>query len=109
MVALCRENNPDAEIFITSNFDERKLDPQYLLAAQDPQKFADSALTYLKTYDMDRESRRIDDYALQLVVLLSVCHATFSAAGRNPHGNTYLLTHTIWLGAVRQRSRSRAG
>ncbi len=103
VVALCRQNNPDAEIFITSNFDERKLDPQYLLSALDPQKFADSALAYLKAYDldgydMDWESRRIDDYAPQLTSLLSACHATFAAAGQNPHGNTYQLTHTVWPG-----------
>ena len=27
VIALCRQNNPDAEIFITSNFDEKGLDP----------------------------------------------------------------------------------
>lgn len=103
VVRLCRQNNPDAEIFITSNFDERELDPQYLQAAEDPQKFADSALAYLKTYDldgydMDWESRRIDDYAPQLTSLLSACHATFAVAGKNPHGNSYQLTHTVWPG-----------
>ena len=103
VVALCRQNNPDADIFITSNFDEKELDPQYLLAAQDPQKFADSALAYLKMYDldgydMDWESRRIDDYAPQLTSLLSACHATFTAAGTNPHGRPYKLTHTVWPG-----------
>ncbi|HVP97541.1 glycosyl hydrolase family 18 protein [Methanoregula sp.] len=103
IVALCRENNPNAEIFITSNFDEKELDPQYLQAAQDPQKFADSALAYLKAYDldgydMDWESHQIDDYAPQLTSLLSACHATFAAAGNNPHGRPYLLTYTVWPG-----------
>jgi hypothetical protein len=103
IVALCRENNPEAEIFITSNFDEKELDPQYLLAAQDPQKFADSVLAYLKEYDldgydMDWESHRIDDYAPQLTSLLSACHATFATAGNNPHGRPCLLTHTVWPG-----------
>jgi predicted small secreted protein len=101
-VALCRQNNPDAEIFITSNFG-REFDPEYLAAAQDPQKFADSALAYLKEYDldgydMDWESRNIDDYAPQLDALLSACHATFASAGMNPHGRAYKLTHTIWPG-----------
>lgn len=103
IVALCHENNPDAEIFITSNFDERELDPQYLLAAQDPQKFADSVLAYLKEYDldgydMDWESGQINEYSPQLTSLLSTCHATFAAAGNNPHGRPYLLTHTVWPG-----------
>ena len=103
IVALCHENNPDAEIFITSNFDEREMDPEYLQAAQDPQKFADSVLAYLKEYnldgyDMDWESSRIDDYAPQLTSLLSACHATFTATGNNPHGRPYLLTHTVWPG-----------
>ncbi len=103
IVALCRQNNPNAEIFITSNFDERKLDPEYLLAAQDPQKFADSVLAYLKEYDldgydMDWESGQINDYSSQLTSLLSTCHATFAAAGNNPHGRPYLLTHTVWPG-----------
>ncbi|MGA2699216.1 MAG: glycoside hydrolase family 18 protein [Methanoregula sp.] len=103
IVALCRENNPEAEIFITSNFDEKELDPQYLQAAQDPQKFADSVLAYLKEYDldgydMDWESSRIDEYAPQLTSLLSACHAAFAAAGTNPHGQPYKLTHTVWPG-----------
>ena len=103
IVALCRENNPEAEIFITSNFDEKELDPQYLQAAQDPQKFADSVLAYLKEYDlngydMDWESGQINEYAPQLTSLLSTCHATFAAAGNNPHGRPYLLTHTVWPG-----------
>jgi hypothetical protein len=103
IVALCRRNNPDAEIFIVSNFDEKELDPQYLLAAQDPQKFADSVADYLEGYDldgydMDWESGQIDDYAPQLTLLLSTCHNTFAAAGTTPRGRSYLLTHTVWPG-----------
>ena len=103
IVALARQNNPDLEIFITSNFDEKELDPQYLLAAQDPQKFADSVLSYLKTYDldgydMDWESRSIDDYAPQLTALLSACHTAFISAGPDPHGRSYKVTHAIWPG-----------
>ncbi|GEM_PF-1200519 len=102
VVSLCRQNNPGAEIFITSNFGG-DLDHEYLVAAQDPQKFADSVLAYLKAYDldgydMDWESGKIDDYAPQLTSLLSNCHATFAAAGNNPQGRTYLLTHTVWPG-----------
>ncbi len=79
IVPSAGRNNPDAEIFIVSNFDEKELDPQYLLAAEDPQKFADSVVAYLKAYDldgydMDWESQRIDDYAPQLTSLLSTCH-----------------------------------
>ncbi len=102
VVSLCRQNNPDAEIFITSNFGG-DLDNEYLVAAQDPQKFADSVLAYLKAYDldgydMDWESGQIDDYAPQLTSLLSTCHATFAAAGNSPQGRPYLLTHTVWPG-----------
>ena len=103
VVALCRQNNPDAEIFITSNFGGDDMDNEYLQAAQDPQKFAGSVLAYLKAYDldgydMDWESREIDDYAPQSTSLLSACHATFAAAGNNPHGRPCLLTHTVWPG-----------
>ncbi|MGD0081517.1 MAG: glycosyl hydrolase family 18 protein [Methanoregula sp.] len=102
VIALCRQGNPEAEIFITSNFGEG-MDDQYLQAAQDPRKFADSVVTYLKEYgldgyDMDWESRQIDDYAPQLTSLLSTCHATFAAAGNNPHGRPFGLTHTVWPG-----------
>lgn len=103
VVSLVRKNNPDAEIFISSNFGEDTMDPEYLLAAQDPQKFADSVLAYLKEYDldgydMDWESHRINDYAPQLTSLLSTVHTTFAAAGDNPHGRPYLVTHTVWPG-----------
>ena len=102
VIALCRQGNPDAEIFITSNFGEG-MDDQYLQAAQDPRKFADSVVAYMKEYgldgyDMDWESRQIDDYAPQLTSLLSTCHATFAAAGNNPHGRPFGLTHTVWPG-----------
>ena len=43
---------PGCLIFITSNFGG-DLDNEYLVAAQDPQKFADSVLAYLKAYDLD--------------------------------------------------------
>jgi hypothetical protein len=103
VVTLIRQNNPGAEIFITSNFDEEKLDPQYLLAVGDPQKFAGSVVGYLKEYgldgyDMDWESRKIDDYAPQLTSLLSACHDRFAAEGNSPRGRPYKLTHTVWPG-----------
>jgi len=103
VVALVRQNNPDAEIFISSNFGEEEMDNEYLRAAQDPQKFADSVVNYLKTYgldgyDMDWESRKIDDYAPQLTSLLSACHDRFAAEGNSPRGHPYRLTHTVWPG-----------
>jgi GH18 family chitinase len=103
IVALCHEKNPGAEIFITSNFGGSDIDNEYLAAAQDPQKFADSVIFYLKAhdldgYDMDWESGQINDYSPQLISLLSTCHATFAAAGTNPHGQPYKLTHTVWPG-----------
>lgn len=102
LVSLCHENNPEAEIFITSNFGG-DLDTEYLYASQNPQKFADSVLSYVKEYDldgydMDWESSQINDYAPQLTLLLSTCHETFATAGPNPHGKPYLLTHTVWPG-----------
>ena len=103
IVALCRKNNPGAEIFIVSNFDEKELDPEYLLAAEDPLKFADSVADYLEEYDldgydMDWESRQIDDYAPQLTSLLSACHDRFAAGSTTQRGQRYLLTHTVWPG-----------
>jgi GH18 family chitinase len=102
VVALSRQNNPDAEIFITSNFGD-DLDNEYLTASQDPQKFAGSVVDYLKQYDldgydMDWESRQIDDNAPQLKTLLAACHTTFILDGSSPHGRPYLLTHTVWPG-----------
>ena len=103
IVTLIRQNNPGAEIFITSNFGQEEMDPQYLLAAEDPQKFADSVVDYLKRYDidgydMDWESRKIDDYAPQLTSLLSACHDRFATEGNTPRGRPYILTHTVWPG-----------
>ena len=103
IVALVRQGNPDAEIFISSNFGDETMDNEYLLAAQDPQKFADSVVDYLKKYDldgydMDWESHRINEDAPQLTALLSTCHATFTAAGNAPDGHPYLVTHTVWPG-----------
>ena len=102
IVSLCRKNNPDAEIFITSNFGG-VMDDEYLAAANNPQKFADSVLSYMKAYDfdgydMDWESRSIDDYAPQLTSLLFSCHTTFAATGPNPHGRPYKVTHAVWPG-----------
>jgi Glycosyl hydrolases family 18 len=103
IAALCRQNNPDAEIFIVSNFDEKEMDPEYLRAAQDPEMFADSVADYLEEYDldgydMDWESGQIDDYAPQLTSLLSACHDRFAAGSTTQRGQHYLLTHTVWPG-----------
>ena len=48
VVALCRRDNPDAEIFISSDFGDQSIDDKYLEAAGNPQKFADSVVEYLK-------------------------------------------------------------
>jgi len=103
IVSLGRQNNPDLEIFVVSNFDEKVLDPEYLEASRDPEKFADSVMEYLKDYDldgydMDWESHSIDDYAPQLTSLLAACHDRFAAEGNSPRGRPYLLTHTVWPG-----------
>jgi hypothetical protein len=102
VVALARQSNPDAVVLISSNFGG-DMDNEYLRAAQDPQKFADSVVAYMKKYDldgydMDWESYQINEDAPQLTTLLSTCHATFAAAGSNPHGHPYILTHTVWPG-----------
>jgi hypothetical protein len=102
VVSLCRQNNPGCEIFITSNFGP-DLDTEYAAAAEDPQRFANSVVTFLKAYnldgyDMDWESRSIDDYAPQLTSLLAACHDRFAAEGLSPRGRPYLLTHTVWPG-----------
>lgn len=102
ITALCREHNPDAEIFITSNFGG-KMDSEYAGAAADPRKYADSVVAYVKDYDldgydMDWESGSIDDYAPELTSLLMATHDAFAAAGNSPRGRPYLLTHTVWPG-----------
>lgn len=103
VVNLCHNGNPDAEIFIASNFGDQSMDDQYLEAARDPQRFADSVLDYLQKYDldgydMDWETHQINDYAWELQTLLSTCSATLKQAGPNPHGKPYKVSHTIWPG-----------
>jgi len=103
VVALCRQNNPDAEIFISSDFGDQSVDDRYLDAAEDPQRFADSVVDYLNKYDldgydMDWETRQINDYAPELQTLLCTCYSTLKQAGKNPHGRPYKLSHTIWPG-----------
>jgi len=100
--AMARQHNPDISIFISSNFGG-SMDDEYNTAAQDPQKFADSVVSYLKAhdldgYDMDWESGSIDDYAPQLTSLLSTTHTAMAAAGASPRGRPYLVTHTVWPG-----------
>ena len=102
IVALGRQNNPDLEIFIVSNFGD-SLNDEYLAAAQDPDKFAGSVSAYLKEYDldgydMDWESGNIDDYSPQLTTLLAACHERLAADGKSARGRPYLLTHTVWPG-----------
>lgn len=100
---LCRNGNPDAEIFISSNFGDQSIDDKYLEAARNPQRFADSVLDFLRKYnidgyDMDWETYRINDYADDLHTLLSACNSTLKQTGPNPHGKPYKVSHTIWPG-----------
>lgn len=109
ITTLCRQNNPGAEVFIVSNFDERALDPEYREAARDPERFADSVMDYLQEndldgYDMDWESHSIDDYAPQLTSLLAACRERFAAEGNSPRGRPYLLTHTVWPGVESEQT-----
>lgn len=101
VIDLCRNGNPDAEIFISSNYGGQSADDKYLEAAKDPQRFADSVLDLLRKYDldgydMDWETSRINDYADELYALLSACNATLKQAGPNPHGKPYKVSHAIW-------------
>jgi GH18 family chitinase len=103
VVSLCRNANPNAEIFISSDFGDQSVDDEYIAAARDPDRFAQSVLQYLKKYDldgydMDWESRRINDYSQELTALLCSCFDTLKQAGQNPHGGEYKLSHTIWPG-----------
>jgi GH18 family chitinase len=103
VVALCRQDNPGAEIFISSDFGDQSVDDRYLEAARSPQRFADSVIEYLDKYDldgydMDWETRQIDDYAQDLQTLLSTCYTTMKQAGPNHNGRPYKLSHTIWPG-----------
>jgi len=103
VVSLCREKNPDAEIFISSNYgdDETK---EYLNAAKDPERFADSVAAYLQEYDldgydMDWETRDINDHVDEQTALLQACNNSFAAPGLlSPRGKQFGLTCTIWPG-----------
>ena len=103
VINLCHNGNPDAEIFISSNFGDQSIDDNYLEAARDPQRFADSVLGFLGKYnldgyDMDWETYRINNYAEELLTLLSACNDTLKQAGPNPHGKPYKVSHSIWPG-----------
>lgn len=103
IVEMCRNGNPDAEIFISSDFGDQAIDDKYLEAARNPQKFADSVLDYLRKYDldgydMDWETYQINSYKEELQTLLSACNSTLKQAGANPHGGPYKVSHTIWPG-----------
>lgn len=102
VVELCRNGNPDAEIFISSNYGD-SMDEEYLEAAEDPQRFADSVVDYLDKYgldgyDMDWETYQINDCSDDLQALLYACNAALEQAGPNPHGDPYKLSHTLWPG-----------
>lgn len=102
VAALARQHNPDIGIFITSDYGD-SMDNEYSAAAEDPQKFADSVVSYLEAdnldgYDMDWESGSMDDYAPQLTSLLSTTHAALAMAGNSSRGRPYQLTHTVWPG-----------
>lgn len=103
VVALCRQKNPRAEIFISSNYGDA-VTKEYLEAAKDPDRFAESVLAYLQDYDldgydMDWEDRDSNEYTAEQVALLQVCDTTFKAPGLlTPRGRQYGLTCTIWPG-----------
>lgn len=104
LIALVRDANPSIEILIVSNYGPEVTD-EYLQAAQDPQRFADSVLEYLQDYgldgfDMDWEDTAIDDYADELETLLGTTYATLKVAGESPTGGKYQLTHTVWPGVA---------
>lgn len=103
IVSLCRKKNPDAEIFISSNYGD-DVTTEYLNAATDPELFSDSVATFLQRYDldgydMDWETPDINDYVDEQTALLQACDNSFAAPGlQSPRGKQYGLTCTIWPG-----------
>ncbi|HWQ67639.1 MAG TPA: glycosyl hydrolase family 18 protein [Methanospirillum sp.] len=103
IVSLCRDKNPDAEIFISSNYGDNVTE-EYLKAAEEPRQFADSALLYMQEYDldgydMDFETRDINEYVDEQIALLQACNDKFKAPGLlTPRGKQYGLSCTIWPG-----------
>lgn len=103
VISLCRKKNPDADIFISSNYGDEVTD-QYLEAAENPDRFAESVLTCMQKYDidgydMDWEDLNINDYADKQVALLQACANTFGKTGsHSPGDRPYNLSCTIWPG-----------
>jgi hypothetical protein len=102
IVRLCREQNPDAEIFISSN-PGSSVSGEYVRAADDPEVFAASVLRYLKEYnldgyDMDWEDPDINLYSDEQTALLKACSRVFTDANLNSRDKPYGLTCTIWPG-----------
>ena len=98
---LCRAANPDTEILISSA--PYVPEANYREALNNPRKFADSVVKYVKKYsldgfDMDWESPLIKNDPVviaQLPILFSTCRDTLRATGLNPHGKPYKVTTSV--------------
>ena len=102
IINLCRKNNPDTEIFISSNFGP-DVTTEYLKAADNPEAFAGSVLNYLERYDldgydMDWEDFKANSYQEEQDRLLSACKDAFDATNQDNKHRRYALTCTIWPG-----------
>lgn len=103
VVSLCRKGNPDADIYISSNYGD-EITEEYLNAAEDPDRFAESVLAYLQKYDldgydMDWEDHQINNYIDEQKGLLAACNSALKKQGLLTQRNQlYGLTCTIWPG-----------
>lgn len=94
LVQACRAGNPQAEIFITSGYDDGSM---YLDAARNPGAFAASVVQFLRVnrldgYDMDWENGINGD---ALDTLLKTTRSALDKAGR-ADGKRYGLTVATW-------------
>lgn len=102
VVNLCRKNNPDAEILISSNYGS-DVTKEYLKAADNPEVFAESVLNYVQRYDLDGYDMDWEDHQDDLnkdeqIRLLDACKDAFDSSSRSQNDRPYVLTCTIWPG-----------